>query len=91
VPAMTIDRKALASDLESLGIKALAWATRKGTVSLDRALDSVKRLQEQSQRKASALANARPGTKAHLQRTSLAKRAARAQEVLERYQGDEGT
>lgn len=43
----TVDRNALAHDLEALGLKAIAGAIRKGTVSVDRAMRQVERLRDQ--------------------------------------------
>lgn len=43
---MTIDRNALASDLEGLGLKAIAGSVRNGQLTLDRVMRSVERTQE---------------------------------------------
>jgi hypothetical protein len=43
---MTIDRNSLASDLESLGLKAIAGSVRRNTISVERALAAVKRTRE---------------------------------------------
>jgi hypothetical protein len=43
---MSIDRNALASDLESLGLKALAGSVRNGQLTLDRVMRSVERTRD---------------------------------------------
>lgn len=43
---MTVDLNALASDLKSLGLKAIASGVRNGGISVERALASVKRAYE---------------------------------------------
>jgi hypothetical protein len=43
---MTIDRDALATDLESLGLKAIAGAARRGTLDIERAMRSVERTRD---------------------------------------------
>jgi hypothetical protein len=43
---VTIDRNALATDLEQLDLKAIAGAVRKNTISVERVLASVKRAYE---------------------------------------------
>lgn len=68
---MTIDRNALASDLESLGLKAVASGYRRDTLSTTRVLRGVERLRDVRQR-----AGRTAGATA-------------AQEVLDRYRGEE--
>lgn len=43
---MTLDPQALASDLESLGLKAIAGSVRNGQLSLDRVMRSVERTRD---------------------------------------------
>jgi len=40
---MTVDRNALAADLESLGLRAISGAIRNGSLSTERAMQSVER------------------------------------------------
>ncbi len=46
---MIVDRNALASDLESLGLKAIAGAARKGTLDIERAMRSAERTRDKRQ------------------------------------------
>lgn len=45
-----IDRNALATDLEDLGLKAISSSVRRDTASVERALKQVERLRDRSAR-----------------------------------------
>lgn len=59
---MPIDRDALASDLEKLGLKAIAGQTASGKLPVNRALKSVERFAE----RAAARSNAAQVDAAHV-------------------------
>jgi hypothetical protein len=47
---MTLDRQALATDLESLGLKAIAGAVRNDSISVERVMRSVERTRDRKRK-----------------------------------------